>query len=168
MVTNRTARFGLMTTALIGAATALSGCQVVSAERTALADISSHINEIRAAVNDKLVTMAPDEAFGLDPAVANDLRDLTEEERRTVSAPVVGIYALEQSADYLGVDVVVAGRGNEGGFSNADRYFYTCVLIEGVPGVGETQLVDRNCPQKVIDTYYLASFEAVKLQQLDV
>jgi len=30
--------------------------------------------------------MAPDEAFG-DPAVADDLRDLTAEERRTVGVP---------------------------------------------------------------------------------
>ena len=156
-----------MTIALIGVATALSGCQVVSAERTALADISSHINEIQAAVNDKLVTMAPDEAFGLDPAVANDLRDLTEEERRAIGYPIVGIYALEQSADYLGVDLLVVGSGNEGGFSNADRSFYICVRIEGVPGVGESKLVDRDCPQEIVNNYVF-SYTAVKLQQLDV
>ncbi|SDO05605.1 hypothetical protein SAMN05216368_109150 [Cryobacterium flavum] len=167
MVTNRTTRFGLMAIAFIGAATALSGCQVASAEETALADISSHLNEIRAAVNDTLVTIAPDEVFGLDPAVADDLRGLTNAERHTIGYPVVGIYALEQSADYLGVDLLVVGSGNEGGFSNANRSFYTCVLIEGVPGVGESKLVDRDCPQEIISEY-VYSYTAVKLSQLDV
>ncbi|WP_105034022.1 hypothetical protein [Cryobacterium aureum] len=165
MVTNRTTRFGLMAIAFIGAATALSGCQVASAEETALADISSHLNEIRAAVNDKLVTLAPDEAFRLDPAVVHDLRGLTADELRGVGAPF--IYALEQSPDYLGVDLLVVGTGNEGGFSNANRSFYSCVLIEGVPGVGESQLVDRECPQEIIDEY-VYSYTAVKLSQLDV
>ena len=167
MVTRRTARLCIMAIVSIGVASTLSGCQTVLGERAALADISSHLNEIQASVNDKLVSMAPDETFELDPGMIYDLRGRTEAERHAVGSPVVGIYALEQSADYLGLDVVVAGRGNEGGFSNANRSFYTCVLIEGVPGVGESKLIDRDCPQEIVNNY-VVSYTAVKLQQLNL
>jgi hypothetical protein len=153
-----------MVIVFIGIAATLSGCRTVLGKEAALAKISSHVTEIQAAVNGKLVGMTPGDAFELDPAFASDLRGLTEVERRAIGRPIVGMYAVEQSADYVGVDVVVAGSGNEGGFSNARRSFYTCVLIEGAPGAGETKLLDRECPQELIDAY-VYSYTEVKLSQ---
>ena len=57
-----------------------------------------------------------------------------------------GMIALDQTGEDVIVEAFFSARGNTGGFSNRNEYFYVCARLAGVPGEPQVTAEAMSCP----------------------
>ena len=146
---------------------ALSGCWSFSAEDKAIAHISAEVTKIKDGFSKEVERTSPGSQLNFENVPVHDLRSLTDEETRRVGWPVSGFYEFDSDQGGFDLTIVVVGIGNEGGFSNADRTYYSCLRLEAVPGSAEIDVVDLDCPTSLLEQFSVLG-TPVRSSQLDL
>ena len=125
----------------------LAACSTGGAQYEAFTDLDSLVAEARGSVSETLESSMPgqdlEEIMAMD--VGQDLRGLSRDKDR-LPGPPSGMIALDQTGEDVIVEAFFSARGNTGGFSNRNEYFYVCARLAGVPGEPQVTAEAMSCP----------------------